>query len=173
MTQEQFNLLLAASKKIQGDVQSSALPPSEVMPSTDQSVIPFVVFKNCRRGYIEKLVHQINRCYANTCYDACAVMIRRLVETLIIEVFINRKDEQKLKDNQGDFKYLKDLISITLAETPLHLSRNAKRGLDNLKVIGDLSAHNRRYIAFREDIDKVIPDLRVVSQELLTLAGMT
>jgi hypothetical protein len=41
-----------------------------------------------------------------------------------------------------------------------------------MKNVGDLSAHNRRYNAHREDIDKLIPDLRVVVQELLTLAGL-
>ena len=39
------------------------------------------------------------------------------------------------------------------------------------KTVGDLSAHSRRYNAHKSDIDN-IPDLRVVVQELLYLAGL-
>lgn len=99
-------------------------------------------------------------------------MIRRLVETLIIEAFETHGIDAKIKNSAGDFIYLRDLISITLAETSWNLTRNAKRALPKLKDIGDKSAHSRRYIAHRRDIDKVIDDLRVVVQELVFLAGL-
>ena len=68
------------------------------------------------RGYIEKVSNQINGAYENGWYDACAVMLRRLIETLIIETFEHHKIASS--DNQaGDFVYLRDLIDKTLAET--------------------------------------------------------
>jgi hypothetical protein len=173
MSKTKFLAALNVAKNIQQDVSSTLKPPSEVEASHEQPVLPFALFKKCRRTYLERVVHQINRTYADTCYDACSVMIRRLIETLIIEVFEHRSIDSKLKDTNGDFRYLKDLINSILNEPSLNLSRNTKSGLKNLKDMGDLSAHNRRYNAHREDIDKVMSDLRVVVQELLSLAGMT
>ena len=118
------------------------------------------------------MVNQINGTYENAWYDACAVMIRRLVETLIIEVFEHHKIANKIKTPAGDFPYLSDLITHTLNETSWNLTRNAKQALPKLKNIGDLSAHSRRYNANHDDIDKIINDLRVCVQELLYLAGL-
>ena len=42
------------------------------------------------RAYLEQLVHQINGTYDSGFYDACAVLCRRLMESLIIEVYVNR-----------------------------------------------------------------------------------
>lgn len=60
------------------------------------------------RGYLEKLAHQINGTYANAWYDACAVMIRRFVETLIIEAYEAHGIEANIKDGSGDFFFLRD-----------------------------------------------------------------
>jgi hypothetical protein len=38
--------------------------------------------------------------------------------------------------------------------------------------MGDKSAHSRRFNAVRPDIDKLATDLRVVIEELLSLAGL-
>lgn len=78
-------------------------------------------------------------------YDACAVMIRRLIETLIIESYEAHSLSVKITNSSGDFFYLSDLISITLSETSWNLSRNAKKSLPKLKDIGDKSAHSRRF----------------------------
>jgi hypothetical protein len=173
MTKEVARLALVAAKNIADDARGILRPPSAITPSPDQPVLPFALFKKCNRSYIERVVHQINRTYSDTSYDACAVMIRRLVETLIIEVFEHDQIDSKIKDANGDFKHLKELIESTLAEASRwNLTRNCKSGLRNLKTVGDLSAHSRRYNSHREDIDKLMPELRVVVQELLSLAGM-
>lgn len=153
---------------MQKEVDQLWLPPPVSKPSRNEMVLPNAVVKDTR-GYIETVTHQINTTYENACYDACAVMIRRLVETLIIEAFERRNIADKLKTPSGDFPYLKDLITHTLNERSWNLSRNAKQALPKFKDIGDLSAHNRRYNAARQDIDKIIDALRVVVQELLAL----
>jgi hypothetical protein len=53
-----------------------------------------------------------------------------------------------------------------------NLSRNTRRSLPKLKDLGDKSAHSRRFIALRNDLDKLIPDIRVVTQELVLLAKL-
>ncbi len=77
----------------------------------------------------------------------------------------------KLKEMVITF-ILRDLINMTLSETTFTLGRNTKNALPKLKDIGDKSAHSRRFIAVRQDIDDVKPDLRCVVQELLILAGL-
>ncbi|PRG71059.1 hypothetical protein C6T64_16495 [Burkholderia cenocepacia] len=118
------------------------------------------------------MVHQINGSYEGGWYDASAVMIRRLVETLIIEVFEASGIADKIKNSNDDFLFLRDLIGVLIAEKSWNLSRNAKAALPRLKDVGDQSAHSRRFVAHRQDIDKLIPDLRVVIQELVTLAKL-
>jgi hypothetical protein len=99
-------------------------------------------------------------------------MIRRLIETLIIESFENNNIAQNIKNQAGDFFYLSDLISKTLSEPSWNLSRNARQALPKLKDIGDKSAHSRRFNAVRNDIDKIYSEIRVVVQELVYLAGL-
>ena len=99
-------------------------------------------------------------------------MMRRLIETLIIECFESHNISQNIKNQNGDFYYLSDLINRTLNETCWNLGRNTKRSLPKLKDIGDQSAHSRRFNAVREDIDKIIPQFRSVTQELTYLANL-
>jgi len=163
--------ILSVVKNIQTEVDEYLLPPKEVTPSLKDTVLPHSLFRQTR-GYIEKIVYQINITYDKTCYDACAVMIRRLIETLIIESFENYKIENKIINSSGNFAELEKLINTTISESVWNLSRNTKKGLKNLKKLGDLSAHSRRFNAQRTDIDKLTDDLRVVAEELLYISGL-
>lgn len=64
------------------------------------------------------------------------------------------------------------LISRTMSCKEWNLSRNTKRSLPKLKDIGDKSAHSRRFVAHRGDMERIIPDLRVVVQELIYVADL-
>ncbi|MBV1790795.1 hypothetical protein KQ940_22260 [Marinobacterium sp. D7] len=156
---------------IEKDCEDTLLPPEGGLDAIGQPVIPFALVRGTR-GYIERITHQINGTYSNGWYDSCAVMIRRLIETLIIEAFENHNIANSIKNSSGDFYYLSDLISKTLSEPSWNLSRNARQALPNLKDIGDKSAHSRRFNAVRHDIDKVNPQIRVVVQEFVYLAGL-
>ncbi len=162
---------LEASKAVQFEVTTYGTVPDEGLPAYSQQVLPKSLFSNSR-GYLEKVVNQINGCYEKGWFDACAVMIRRLVETLIIECFEKHKIVAKIQGADGDFLYLSDLIQKMLTETSWNLSRNVKRSLPKLKNIGDKSAHSRRFTARRWDIDKIADDIRVVTEELVYLAEL-
>ena len=168
---DEFATALRAAKRLQDEERSRRLPPEEGSPSDTQSILPISIVRDTR-GYIEKVTHQVNGCYEKGWFDACAVMMRRLLETLIIEVFEHSKIDHKIKAPTGDFLQLSDLIDRTLAESAWNLSRNTKKALPRLKQVGDWSAHNRRYNAHRQDIDNVKGDLRVSVQELVYLAGL-
>ncbi len=162
---------LITSKAIQDEVDNLWLPPPESIRHRGEMVIPNSYVKRTRI-YIETVVYQINGTYEHACYDACAVMIRRLIETLLIEAFIKSGIADQIKTPSGDFPSLSNLINYALNETSWHLTRNTKQSLSKLKNIGDLSAHNRFYNAHRADIDKIIDDLRISVQELIHAADL-
>lgn len=161
----------AAAKAINVEIKQQLGPPEEGFSAETQSVIPGSVVRGTR-GYIEKVANQANGAYENGWFDACSVMIRRLIETLIIEAFEKYALSSKIKNGSGDFFYLRDLIAACSAEQTWNLSRNCKQALPKLKDIGDKSAHSRRYVAQRGDIDPLLADIRLVVQELVYLAGL-
>jgi hypothetical protein len=163
---------LALAKKLRASAPKSFVPPSEGTRPANEFILPFAMVKGTR-GYVEKVVNQINGCYEKGWFDGCAVMMRRMVETLIVECFEKHGIADKIKNPAtGDFLFLGDLVDKTLQETSWNLGRNTKQGLPRLKVIGDQSAHNRRYNAHREDVDKVSNDFRVACEELLYISGL-
>ncbi|MEW6265852.1 MAG: hypothetical protein AB1641_22495 [Thermodesulfobacteriota bacterium] len=163
---------LDIAKSIQAEAPVTYVPPSDGTRPLSQSVLTRAITSKTR-GYIERVVDQINGCYEKGWFDGCAVMMRRLLETLIIESFEAYSLAHKIKNTQtGDFFYLSDLISIAIQEPSWNFGRNTKRALPALKSIGDQSAHSRRYNAHREDIDKLILDFRTVCQELIYLAKL-
>ena len=163
--------IFSAAKAIQDDIAKQLGPPEEGLRSATQSVLPFSVVRNTR-GYIERIANQVNGTYENGWYDACTVMIRRLLETLIIEAFAHHNIAANIKNTAGNFLYLHDLIDKCVRENTWNLSRNCKRAMPKLKDMGDKSAHSRRYNAHRGDIEPLLADIRLVVKELVYLAKL-
>lgn len=162
---------LSGIRALQSSVRGKSSPPEEGGTSAQDNIINFALLKGTR-NYLERIAHQINGSYENGWYDAAAVMIRRLVETLIIEVYEANGMAAEIKDSAGDFLFLRDLISKILAEPKFSLSRGVKRSLPELKDAGDKSAHSRFYTAHRRDIEGLAPHLRAIVQELVALARL-
>ena len=163
--------IFAAAKAISADIDRELGPPEEGVLPNSQHVIMNSLTRNTR-GYVVAIAYQINGTSENGWYDACAVMIRRLIETLIIETFEKHGVAENIKGASGDYMFLRDLITATLKETAWSPSRNLKAALPKLKDIGDKSAHNRFFIAKRGDIQPLIGDIRLVVQELLFQSGL-
>jgi hypothetical protein len=123
------------------------------------------------RDYIEKIAIQACGCYDQGWFDACAVMIRRLLETLVIECFEHHKIGHKIQNNNGDYLYLRDLVTSFLSEPNWNVGRNVKSGLPKIKDIGDFSAHSRRFTAKKADIDKYQIEIRTAIEEMVHIAG--
>jgi len=119
------------------------------------------------KGYFQKVIYQINGCYQERYYDACFVMIRRAVETLIIEVYESLKIENKIKDSNGDFFQFSKLIDEAIANPKIKLSKIAKKDLKAIKKFGDTAAHNRRLNLIKQDIDKYSDSIRLITEELI------
>ena len=141
------------------------------IPESEQ-VLPLDVLKQTR-NYFVKVITQANGCYEHQWYDACSVMIRRFVETLIVELYEAKGKASEIQDSNRDFFMLQKLIDATLNEKKAwNLGRETKKTLPLVKKLGDRAAHNRRYVATKIDVDEIIPGLRVVADELLHLAGI-
>lgn len=108
--------LVATAKAISSDLSDQLLSPEEGLLSKTQPVV-FISLVRGTRQYIENIANQANGAYENGWYDASAVMLRRLVETLIIEAFEHHQIDSKIKNADGDFFFLRDLVARTLAET--------------------------------------------------------
>jgi hypothetical protein len=162
--------ILGLARGLKKEILKTYQPPDEGFRAESENIIPVSVTRGTR-GYIEKVVNQINGCYEKGWQDACAVMIRRLVETLLIETFESKKIAHKIMNTQGDFLRLEEIINKALVEPSWHLSRDSKKALPRLKKVGDLSAHNRRYNAHLKDIEAIADDVRVVAQEFIYLAA--
>lgn len=123
------------------------------------------------RGYIERVVEQINKSFDIELYDCTAVMCRRVLETLIIEVYEAKGEAARIKGADGQFMMFAGLLAVLEKDQTINLSRNGLSGLRDFKSLGDLSAHNRRFNARRPDIERIRDGLRVAVEELVHLAG--
>lgn len=140
------------------------------VPRTN-AVLPADLFDGTRT-YIEKVVAQLNASFQANLYDCCAVMSRRLLETLIIEVYEAKGWADDLKNADGRFMMFSGLLSKLESEKRFNLGRNALEGLKAFKRLGDQSAHDRRFNARRDDIIRIRDGMRVACEDLLHLAGL-
>jgi hypothetical protein len=146
------------------DLQFGKIP---IPKARESKYLPLEIFDNTR-GYLQKLAEQAINSYDLGLFDGCSVLSRKLIEILIIECFEKHKIEDLIRKD-GNFFYLSDLIAQLQNEPKWNLTRNAKQSLPKIKKIGDLSAHNRRYIARKADIDNIKEDLRIIIEELIHL----
>jgi hypothetical protein len=146
--------------------------PTDRSELEDAGVFPLATLTQTKRGYLIAVGRQVNGCYRAQWYDACAVMMRRLLESSIIEAFEANQIDSKIKDSNGDFFQLTALVGAATAESSWNLPRNVKRQLPNLRDLGHTSAHNRFYLAKQADIDKFAMAYRESVEAFLHLARL-
>ena len=135
------------------------------------SFLPDPVWQGTR-GYIQKVCAQLNGCYHHGYYDAAAVMIRRVIETLIIECYEHLQRESEIKSTDGVYVMLGELVTRCTSQVGINLSRETCEALRDIKKLGDRSAHNRRFVARRSDLDGLRTGLRVAMDDLIAIAGL-
>lgn len=122
-------------------------------------------------GYLDKLFFQANHCYENNCYDACATMLRRILEILLIKSYENLKIEDEIKDNNGNYFMLEKICNNAKNNKTLNLSR-LRNNLDSFRDLGNFAAHRILYNTTKSDIDDKKDKLRALLEELLYKAGL-
>jgi hypothetical protein len=166
--------LKPGSRKIIRDWLPAAI--DGLQPTMDHSTgyLPDAVWIGTR-GYIEAVCKQLNGCIRAAYYDAASVMLRRLIETLIIEAYEYLKRENEIKDSDGNYVSLRQLVERANGKTPhtgLNLGRDAKKNLEEVKALGDKSAHNRRFVAHSPDLVNIQGGVRTATQELIQIASL-
>jgi len=122
-------------------------------------------------NYLDRLIKQINHTYANNCYDATAVLMRRLFEVLLILSYQKLGIDNEIKDSNGNYYMLERIVINAVQNQTLKLSR-IKKEFDTFRQIGNFSAHSITYTAGRKDIDDIKINYRVMMEELYNKAGI-
>lgn len=117
--------------------------------------------------YLWKIAEQMCACYDNGLYTACFAMMRKLIETLIIECYEKNKIQNDIVGTDGNYYSLSTLIDKYISCDKMNASKNLKESFKNIKYYGDLSVHNRKFFAGKDDIDKLKNYLRQSVQEII------
>ncbi|MBS0538562.1 MAG: DUF4145 domain-containing protein [Proteobacteria bacterium] len=147
-----------------------------IQPRIDQSsaYLPEPIWNNTR-GYIEEVCRELNGTFHHAYYNSSAVMLRRLLETLIIEAYERVDRANEIKDGSGNYLMLSDLAERASGEKGhkgLNLGRDSKAALKDARNIGNWSAHARRFLAHAGDLTKLQSGARLLVQELIQIAEL-
>lgn len=125
-----------------------------------------------KRGYLDQLIHQINHSYAYNCYDAAAVLMRRLFEIALVMSYQKLGIDSEIRDSSGSgYIMLDGIVKNAKNNQTLKLSR-IKNEFDTFRIVGNFSAHNITYTAGKKDIDDIKLNYRVMLEELYSKAGL-
>jgi hypothetical protein len=147
-----------------------------IQPAMDHrsGYLPEHTWRNTR-GYVEEVCRELNGCFRSAYYNAAAVMLRRLLETLIIEAYEHLGRQTEIKDGGGNYLLLSELAERACGEKGhpgLDLGRDSKNALKDARNVGNWSADARRFLAHASDLIKLRDGVRVLAQELILIADL-
>jgi Domain of unknown function (DUF4145) len=136
--------------------------------------LPEPIWKNTR-GYIEGVCRELNGSFHHAYYNAAAVLLRRILETLIIEAYEHLGRDTEIKDRVGNYLMLSDLAERACGENGhkgINLGRDSKKALKEARSVGNWSAHARRFLAHAGDLTTFQNEVRFLAQELIQIADL-
>lgn len=123
------------------------------------------------RGYIDKLIQQVNSAYTSNCYDACAVLLRRIFEILLILSYRYHGIDSQIKNQNNTYFMLERIVANAKNNITLNLSR-IKQEYDSFRNLGNFAAHRIEYNTSKNDIDNIKITYRTALEELFYKAGL-
>lgn len=156
-----YILFFAIREKIDGEVDK----PVELQPSN--SLFPQSIFYNTRK-YLVEFAKEASSCYDLGLYNSCLFVLRKITETLIIELYESKKIEAKIININGDYFQLNDLIKFVTNEPTWKLTKIVKGNLPKIKLLADSSIHSKRFSAKKPDIEDLKTNIRIVFEELIS-----
>jgi len=162
----------AAAREFMYSLRTTFRKADTANESGSLGFFPQSILVQTNRSYLVTVGRQMNGSYSAGWFDAGAVMMRRLIEISIIEAFEAKGLASAIKDSNGNYLQLSDLVGHALSQSVFALSRNVKTSLPSLRDAGHRSAHGRYFHARREDLDKLQSPCRVVVEEFLHHAGL-
>jgi len=125
-----------------------------------------------KRPFIDRLIKQINFTYGNNCYDACAVLMRRLFEVLLVLSYQKIGIEADITNAQGNHLMLEGIVKNAIQNKRLNVPARITKNFDSFREVGNNSAHSITYTAGKKDIDDIKINYRVMMEDLCYRAGL-
>jgi len=157
------------ASNIQKEIKEEGLVCIEEPEIPSIQIIPESLTRNCR-SYIQRIVREINGTYEKGFFSACAVMIRRLIETCMIEAFEHKKLASVIKvPNSNEYKSAEEIKNQLLQNPFGNLSRSARRALSDNDTLGlgHKCAHDRFFTARRHDVNDIKDGVRSLIEYLI------
>ena len=116
------------------------------------TILPDALY-NGLQSNIQSLCKQINASYENHLFDCTAVIMRRLLESLLVLCYQNAGIEADIMDKSGIYHITLDkIIKNAEQNKTLSLSANTRREMALFKDLGNYSAHKIWYNCTQQDI---------------------
>lgn len=125
-----------------------------------------------KRPFLDRLIQQINYTYGHNCYDACAVLMRRLFEVLLVLTYQHKGVEADITKSDGSHKMLEGIVKDAVQNRVLGIPTRISKNFEAFREVGNNSAHSITYTAGKLDIDKISRDYRVMLEDLYNRAGL-
>ncbi len=155
-------------REIEFLVKTEIEPSLSSVNQTELEFIPIEIVDRSR-GYVVNTARQINNCFHGECFDACGVMIRKLLETLIIEVFEKKGIASIIKDGSSNYLMLTDLVSKLLNTPETPVGRTTRKELPMIAVVLNNCAHNRAFNISKTQLIQNKTTIVIAVQELMGL----
>lgn len=136
------------------------------------TILPDALY-NSLPSNIQSLCKQINASYENNLYDCTAVIMRRLLESLLVLSYQNAGIETEITDKSGAYHIQLDkIIKNAEQNSTLNLSSNTRKDMMLFKDLGNYSAHKIWYNCTQGDIKPHILKYRAIIEELFYKSGV-
>jgi len=100
------------------------------------------------------LYAEANITYFSGCWNSCAVIMRRIMEISLIDLYLRNSLKNKIQKS-GDFNMLDSILGEAKSGSDFSFSRNSKRDFYKIKELGDKAAHSRSYLTKSENLDEI------------------
>lgn len=125
-----------------------------------------------KRNYLDRLIKQINHTYGQNCFDACAVLMRRLFEILLVLTYQKTGNEAAILKPDGTHFMLEGIVKDAVQNKALGIPPRISKKFDAFREVGNNSAHSITYTAGQKDITDIQRDYRVMMEDLYNRAGL-
>ena len=160
------------TQTLEGWIQDVKRWTSEDTVNVEQlgTVLPDALFDPLPTN-VKSLCKQINASYENNLFDCTAVIMRRLLESLLVLSYQKAGIESEIMN--GNYHITLDkIIKNAEQNQALVLSSNTKKDMALFKDLGNYSAHKIWYNCTQGDIKPHILKYRVIVEELMYKAGL-
>lgn len=134
------------------------------------TVLPDALFSSLPSN-VQSLCKQINASYENNLFDCTAVIMRRLLESLLVLSYQKAGIESDIMN--GNYHVTLDkIIKNAEQNVTLALSSNTKKDMALFKDLGNYSAHKIWYNCTQGDIKPHVLKYRAIIEELMYKSGL-